>query len=91
MGQSSKDLIRGLFELRDLPKVPFIPWVGSFAAQLEQIQIEIMLSDAGSLSRALINAQKLFGYDAIVAAFDLSLEAEACGCRIDWGDRKSVV
>ena len=76
--------------MRDLPKVPFVPWVGSFAAQLEQIQIEIMLSDAGSLSRALINAQKLFGYDAIVAAFDLSLEAEACGCRIDWGNGESL-
>ena len=90
MGQSSKELIRGLFEFRDLPRAPFIPWVGSFAAQLEQIQIETMLSDAGSLSRALINAQKLFGYDAIVTSFDSSLEAEACGCQIDWGDGESV-
>ncbi len=83
--QSSKELVRGLFELRDMLRVPFIPWVCSFAAQLEQIQAKAMLSDAGILSRALINAQKLFGYDAIVNIFDSSLEAEACGCKINWG------
>ena len=72
IGQSSKELSRGLFELRDLARVPFIPWVCSFAAQLEQVEIEEMLSDAGLLSRSLMNAQKLFGYDAIVSVFDTS-------------------
>ena len=88
--QSSKELIRGLFELKELARVPFIPWVCSFAAQLEQIQVKAMLSDAGLLSRALINTQKLFGYDAIVNVFDPSLEAEACGCKIDWGKDESL-
>ena len=64
--QSSKELIRSLFQLRDLPRIPFVPWVGSFAAQLEQISVEDMLSDAGLLSTSLMNAQQLFGYDAIV-------------------------
>ena len=82
--QSSKELVRGLFQLRDLSKVPFIPWVCSFAAQLEQIQVEAMLSDPGLLSRALLNTHKLFNYDAIVNVFDPSLEAEACGCKISW-------
>jgi uroporphyrinogen decarboxylase len=53
-----------------------------------------MLSDAGSLSTSLLNAQKLFGYDAIVNVFDPSLEAEACGCRIEWtedGELPTVV
>ena len=82
--QSSKELVRSLFQLRDLSRIPFIPWVGRFAAQLEQIDVEEMLSDAGALSRALINAQKLFGYDAISTVIDPSLEAEACGCSIEW-------
>ena len=86
MEQSSKDLVRGLFELRDLAKVPFIPWVCSFAAQLEQIEVKAMLSDAGLLSRSLLNTQKLFGYDAIINVFDPSLEAEACGCKIEYGE-----
>lgn len=90
MTQSSRDLLRSLFQSRDLVRVPFIPWVCSFAAQLEQIEVQAMFSDAGSLSRALINAQKLFGYDAIVNTFDPSLEAEALGCRIDWGNGEEL-
>ena len=81
---SSKELVRSLFQLKELPRIPFIPWVGTFAAQLEQIQAEEMLSDPGLLSNSLLNAQKLFGYDAIVPVFDQSLEAEACGCEIEW-------
>ncbi len=86
MNQSSKELVRGLFQLKDIPRVPFIPWVCSFAAQLEQVPVKAMLSEAGALSRGLINAQKLFGYDAIVNIFDPSLEAEACGCKVDWSE-----
>ena len=77
--QTSKELVRGLFEHKDPEKVLFIPWVCSFAAKLEQVPVQTMLSDAGILSRALINAQKLFGYDVIInipavdlLSFDLS-------------------
>jgi len=90
LAQTSKELVRGLFEQKELMKVPFIPWVCSFAAKLEQVPIQTMLSDAGILSRALINAQKLFGYDAIINVFDLTLEAEACGCKIDWSDGEAL-
>ena len=86
MGQTSRELVRGLFEGKDTASIPFIPWISSFAAQLEQVPVSKMLSDAGLLSRALINSQKLFGYDAIINVFDPSLEAEACGCRINWSD-----
>ena len=87
---NSKELVSRLFELRAMPRTPFIPWVCSLAAQLEQIQVKAMLSDAGLLSRALLNAQKLFGYDAIVNILDPSLEAEACGCRIDWDEEEAL-
>lgn len=90
MEHSSKELVRSLFELKELARAPFIPWVCSFAAQLEQVEIENMFSDAGLLSRALINAQKLFGYDAIACAFDSSLEAESLGCQIAWGEEGAL-
>jgi uroporphyrinogen-III decarboxylase len=82
--QSSKERVQRLFERKETGRVPFIPWVSGFAARLEQLPLEDMLSDAGLLSRALLNARTLYGYDAIISIFDQSLEAEACGCRLDW-------
>ncbi len=82
---TSKELIIDLFQLKELPRFLFVPWVCSFAAKLEQISVKEMLSDPSLLSRSLQNAQKLFGYDGIINVFDPSLEAEACGCEIRWG------
>ena len=90
MTQSSRELVKSLLEYKDTERVPFIPWVCGFAAKVDQIEVEAMLSDAGALSRALVNAQKLFGYDAICSVFDTSLEAEACGCEVDWGEGGSL-
>jgi uroporphyrinogen decarboxylase len=84
MDLSSKELVNNLFRLREVPRLPFIPWISSFAAGLEQVSIQDMYADPGLLSTALLNAQELFGYDAITMGFDTSLEAEACGCELDW-------
>jgi uroporphyrinogen decarboxylase len=87
---SSKELVKGLFQFKQPPRTAFIPWVCSFAAQLEQVSVEEMLSDPGLLSSSLLNAQELFGYDAIVNVFDTTLEAEACGCEIEWGEEGAL-
>lgn len=84
MSGSSKALARALLRGEAPARVPFIPWVCRFAARLEQLPAAAMLADAGLLSRALLNAQRLFGYDAICNVFDPSLEAEACGCTLRW-------
>ncbi len=83
---SSKALVKDLFLLKDLPRLPFLPWVCTFAAKLEQFPVVDMLSEPGLLSTALLNAQELFSYDAITVVFDPSLEAEACGCEVSWPD-----
>jgi uroporphyrinogen decarboxylase len=43
-----------------------------------------MFTDSGLLAKALENARKLYKCDMITCPFDLSLEAEACGCEIAW-------
>jgi hypothetical protein len=79
-----KQLVRGVFESTDLPRLPFIPWVFTHAARLEQIPVRRMSSDPTQYTKCLLNAQKLYGYDAIVGSFDLSLEMEICGCPLSW-------
>ena len=84
--QSSKELVRSFFEGKPIDRPPFLPWICSLAAKLEQIPASSMFSDPGLLSRALSNAHKLFGYDVILNHFDPTLEAEALGCEVEWND-----
>ena len=79
-----KRLVRGVFESADLPRLPFIPWVFTHAARLEQIPVRSIFADPTQYTKCLQNAQKLYGYDAIISSFDPSLEMELCGCPINW-------
>ena len=90
MTQNSRELVKGLFEGKSIERPPFFPWVCSFAATIEQVQVKSMLSDPGILTRALSNSHKLFGYDIILNHFDPALEAEALGCETEWHDNNSL-
>ncbi|MCK4273650.1 MAG: hypothetical protein KAW90_02065 [Dehalococcoidales bacterium] len=81
---TSKRLVRGAFESADLPRLPFIPWIFTHAARLEQIPLRRIFADPTQYTKCLHNAQKLYGYDAIVSSFDSSLEMEICGYPVNW-------
>ncbi|MBM4463675.1 MAG: hypothetical protein FJ012_10190 [Chloroflexi bacterium] len=81
---NSRELVRCLFQKKELPQIPFLPLVWSFAAKVRQATVKEMAANPTLMANALSDAQKLFGYDAIVTVFDPSLEAEALGCRVDW-------
>ena len=87
---SSKELVRRCLCRSQPPIPPFIPWVCSFAAKLEQISVQKMFTSSTLLAKALEGAQKLYGYDAVVNIFDPTLEAEACGCTIAWGGEQDL-
>jgi|GEM_PF-1803826 len=81
-----KQLVRGAFESADLPRSPFIPWIFTHAARLEQVPLRRIYADPTQYTKCLQNAQKLYGYDGIVSSFDPSLEAEICGRPLNWRD-----
>jgi uroporphyrinogen-III decarboxylase len=83
---TSKKLVRGAFESAELPRLPFLPWVFTHAARLEQIPVSRMFADPTQYTKCLQNARKLYGYDAIIGGFDDSLELEICGCPVSWRD-----
>jgi len=89
---TSKELVRRVFSQKSVPRAPFLPLVSALAAGLEQIPIREMYASPDLLARGMWNAQKLFGYDGVVALCDSTLEAEACGCPLEWAaDGPSVV
>lgn len=79
-----KEWVKRLFFGEKPARIPFVPLVYGHAAKLEQISVRAMSTDPGKLSKALQNAWRLYGYDAIVCPFDPSLEAEACGWELTW-------
>jgi uroporphyrinogen-III decarboxylase len=81
---TSKRLVRGAFESADLPRLPFIPWVFTHAARLEQMPLRRIFADPTQYTKCLQNTRKLYGYDAIIGGFDSSLEMEICGRSINW-------
>jgi uroporphyrinogen-III decarboxylase len=81
---TSKQLVRGVFESVSLPRLPFVPWVFTHTARLEQIPVRRIFNDATQYTKCLQNAQKLYGYDAIISSFDSSLEMEICGYPVKW-------
>lgn len=87
---NSRELVECFFTGEISDKLPFMPWVCSFAAKLEQVTVKSMLAEPGLLTRALSNAHRLFNYDIILNHFDLSLEAESCGCTIKWTDENRL-
>jgi uroporphyrinogen decarboxylase len=54
------------------------------AARYMQVPVRQMFSDPTTLANPLQSCQRLFKYDAIVVLFDTTLEAEACGCGLEW-------
>jgi uroporphyrinogen decarboxylase len=83
---NGKELLRQVFSASPLQRIPSVPLLCSHAARLEQISTKEMLTDPTQLSKALQNAQTLYNYDAVTCVFDPTLEAEACGCQVFWGD-----
>ena len=56
--QTSKELIAGLLAGSALARVPFIPFVYTHAAYLEQVSVRSLLTTPNLLARGLINASE---------------------------------
>ena len=78
------DYLKQFWSFKKVGRIPFLPMVCSMAARIQSIPIKDMLTNSTKMAVALQKAQKLFGYDGIFNIVDSTLEAEACGCQINW-------
>ena len=83
---TSRESVLALFKKSQPQCIPFLPIVGGLGARLMQVNLKEMLTEPTLLTDTLEKSQRLFGYDGIVLPFESSLEAEACGCEISWGE-----
>lgn len=84
--KSPKKLCKDLFGFKAMARPMYIPLIYRYASKISQVPVEDMLKDPLKLSKGLIMAQELFGYDAIVTNYDNYLGIELLARSFDWVD-----
>lgn len=77
-------LIRQAFRLQPVERVPWVPFVGVHGGYLIDVDAEKYLKSAQNMISGLSKAIEMYKPDGIPVSFDLQLEAEILGCRLNW-------
>ena len=77
-------LIKKAIRLEPVERVPWVPFVGVHGAYLIGVDAEQYLKSAANMISGLNKAIELYKPDGIPVSFDLQLEAEILGCRLNW-------
>lgn len=81
--ESKQRFVRALSQ-RETDRIPVVPFVYCFAARLRGLSVKEMLNDPTLLANSLADVNELYGFDGLAVPFDMTLEAEACGCEVAW-------
>ncbi len=88
---TSRTLVERALQGRSTERPPILMHLAPYAARLQQQPYQQLAGDPTLQANAQQGAQRLFGCDGILAPLDTTLEAEACGCLVEWRDDKPVV
>lgn len=81
---TGRDLVRSAFKRQPVPRVPWVPFVGSHGAFMLGKGASAYLKSADLLVQALTKAKDQYKADGMPVMFDLQLEAEVLGCELHW-------
>jgi hypothetical protein len=68
----------------------FVPMIRGLLSRIEGLPMETLTSDPTLWANSLMKTTQLFGFDGLVVGLDLTLMAEACGCRIAWREDRPL-
>lgn len=77
-------LIKKAIRLEPVERVPWVPFVGVHGGYLIGVDAEQYLKSAPNMIAGLTKAIELYKPDGIPVSFDLQLEAEILGCKLNW-------
>jgi len=77
-------LIQKAFQLEPVERTPWVPFVGVHGGYLIGVDAEQYLKSAPNMIAGLTKAIELYKPDGIPVSFDLQLEAEILGCKLNW-------
>ena len=83
---NGKERVQRTFKLEPTDAVPWVPFVGVHGASLIGIKAHNYLKSSEHIIAGISQAVELYQPDGIPVLFDLQLEAELLGCRLQWAD-----
>ncbi len=83
---NGKNLIREAFQLKKVERIPWVPFVGCHGGSLIGKKADEYLKSSDHIVAGINEAIKLYRPDGIPVMFDLQIEAEALGCKLNWAE-----
>jgi uroporphyrinogen decarboxylase len=81
---TGKELVLATFRHEKTDAVPWVPFAGVHAGKLIGADATEVYTDIDILTKALLEAHRLYRPDGQTVMFDLQIEAEALGCELVW-------
>ncbi len=78
------ELIKKAFALQPVDRVPWVPFVGVHGGFITGVDAENYLKSAEKIVAGVSKAIEDYQPDGIPVVFDLQVEAEILGCRLQW-------
>lgn len=83
---TGKERIQKAFKLEATDTIPWVPFVGVHGGSLIGVTATEFLQSRDHIVNGLSKAIELYQPDGIPVLFDLQLEAELLGCRLNWSN-----
>lgn len=81
---NGRELVLAALSNQKTARAPWVPFVGIHAASLLGCSADAYLRESALMIAGLERAIGLYHPDGLPVCFDLQLEAEICGCRLQW-------
>jgi uroporphyrinogen decarboxylase len=78
------ELIKKAFSLQPVERVPWVPFVGVHGGFLTGVDAETYLKSAEAVVKGVSKAIEEYNPDGVPVVFDLQIEAEILGCKLQW-------
>jgi uroporphyrinogen decarboxylase len=79
-----KELLLDAFKGKKTDRIPWVPFVGCHGGALIDTDAETYLKSGDFIVKGIEKAIEIYEPDGIPVNFDLSVEAEALGCNLQW-------
>lgn len=81
---NSRELVLRALKNEEVTRAPWVPFVGCHGASLIGVNCEEYFKSVDNMVKGVTKAYELYRPDGLPALFDLQIEAEAMGCKLQY-------